>query len=163
MTQNHPAVLVARIYLVILLVINLSLTIWANCVSFRIQQNILELPSQQNTTQESTIPNSSIDVFTGIVEDAKESLKPIIQAGEVAKTATPIFIVGIFASLITNTLMIYPKYCMDSITKHIPLFDMDFESIDKFWRIVVICNIALFVFDLLGTIGYWDFASALIG
>lgn len=163
MTQNHPAVLVARIYLVILLVINLSLTIWANCVSFRIQQNILELPSQQNTTQESTIPNSSIDVFTGIDEDAKESLKPIIQAGEEAKTATPIFIVGIFASLITTTLMIYPKYCMDSTTNHLPLFDMDFESIDKFWRIVVICNIALFVFDLLGTIGYWDFASALIG
>lgn len=163
MSRSNPAIWAARIYLIVLLVINLSVLLWANCESFQIHQNYNKSLSEQEKVQESTAPSVENDFFAEIIEEAREDLKPLMQAGEIAKTATPIFVVGVFASLLSTTLMIYPKYCMDSIVKHLHLFDMDFEEIDSFWKIAIVCNIALLVFDIIGAMGYWDFAKAFIG
>lgn len=160
--KTHWSVIVAYFYCIFILLANVSAFGYTDYKANQIEK-VYNEHKQQQTEQVSPSDQSQFPVFDS-AKFFKESLKPITNAGEAAKTATPILILNIGVGLITSTLLLLPKLLMNKVENFVSSYGADFnvDAYQKFVLIIFACNLILIFFDFFAVKSYCDFANALV-
>lgn len=160
--KAHWSVIVAYFYCIFILLVNVSAFVYTDYKANEIEK-VYNEHKQQTAEQVSPTDQSQYPIFDS-AKFFKESLQPITNAGEAAKTATPILILNIGVGLITSTLLLLPKFLMSKVENFVSSYGADFnvDAYQKFVLIVFVCNIILIFFDFFAVKSYCDFANALV-
>lgn len=161
--KTHWSVIVAYVYLVFFLVVQISAFIHTSYQAKQIEKAYNRYKAQETSQLEEENSNGEWQVFD-TVEYFKENIKSIIDAGEIAKTATPILVLNIWVSMFTTLFLILPHFVMDKIEDYVYKYsgNIDIDVFNKFCWIMFVVNTLIIFFDFYATKSYWDFANAFI-
>lgn len=159
----HWSVIVAYFYCVLILLVNISALAYTDYEAKQIKKNYDEYKQQQQAEQVEQDNYNQYPILD-TKNSLKESVQPILDAGEAAKTATPILLLNIGVSLFTSVLLLLPTFFIKKVEDFVYKYDasINIDAYQKFILIIFICNLLVIFFDFLTVKSYFDFANAIV-
>ncbi|ETT31423.1 hypothetical protein MHB43_17740 [Paenibacillus sp. FSL H8-0317] len=133
MKTNHWSVNLAIIYLILISIVNISISIWSSIEFNQITQNFNEASKNSTVTREAD----------SLIKTAASALIYILLSG--------------FAMLFTTIALLFPKRMMDLIEKVVDDPDADFDSIYKFRLVMVLANSSILILDFYGIVSAFKY------